>query len=166
MFPLVAGVHVGQGPIELSHIADGLCSCAGPGADRASLLIQLSATCSYRSLWKGPMQDQYFWGCVASRESKVTAVWRRRRGITPAITWAARRHRVSKLLPDNGTTIMGPREIDFPLPGCPFFKGSLHSSTAAKRSSQGARALEILLYTIIRTEIDNQFTECRRAGSR
>lgn len=40
-------------------------------------------------------------GCVASRESKVTAVWRRRRGITPAITWAARRHRVSKLLPDN-----------------------------------------------------------------
>lgn len=101
MFPLVAGVHVGQGPIELSHIADGLCSCAGPGADRASLLNQLSATCSYRSLWKGPMQDQYFWGCVASRESKVTAVWRRRRGITPAITWAARRHRVSKLLPDN-----------------------------------------------------------------
>lgn len=102
MFPLVAGVHVGQGPIELSHIADGLCSCTGPCAgDRASLLIQLSATCSYRSLWKGPMQDQYFWGCVASRESKVTAVWRRRRGITPAITWAARRHRVSKLLPDN-----------------------------------------------------------------
>lgn len=146
MFPLVAGVHVGQGPIELSHIADGLCSCAGPGADRASLLIQLSATCSYRSLWKGPMQDQYSWGCVASRESKVTAVWRRRRGITPAITWAARRHRVSKLLPDNGTTIMGPREIDFPLPGCPFLKGSLHSSTAAKIFSGSACARNTTVY--------------------
>lgn len=61
---------------------------------------------------------------------------------------------------------MGPRETDFPLPGCPFLKGSLHRSTAAKRSSRGARALEILLYTIIRTEIHDQFTESRRAGSR
>lgn len=62
---------------------------------------------------------------------------------------------------------MGPRETDFPLPGCPFLKGSLHSSTVLlQRSSQGARALEILLYTIIRTEIHDQFTECRRAGSR
>lgn len=43
---------------------------------------------------------------------------------------------------------MGPREIDFPLPGCPFLKGSLHSSTATKRSSRGARALETLYYCI------------------
>lgn len=83
---------------------------------------------------------------VGPRESKVTAVWRRRRGIAPAITWDSRRHRVSKLLPDNGTMIMRPREIDFPLPGCPFLKGSLHSSTAAKIFSGSACARNTTVY--------------------
>lgn len=64
---------------------------------------------------------------------------------------------------------MGPREIDFPLPGCPFLEGSLHSSTAAKRSSQGARALEILYYCIpssaLRYTINSQSADGRGVAS-